>query len=65
LINILREPETLEDAYYYSNMNKGSNGEKQFQKSKSNEREKAVYEKICKLELPNSCTCIKNKGYPK
>jgi hypothetical protein len=24
-------------------------------------KEKGVYEKICKSELPNGCTCIKNK----
>jgi hypothetical protein len=61
LIDCLKEPETFEDAYYHPNHEERMKWREAISKEFNEMKEKAVYEKICKSELPNGRTCIKNK----
>jgi hypothetical protein len=61
LIDCLKEPETFEDAYYHPNLEERMKWRETILKEFDEMKEKEVYEKICKSELPNGHTCIKNK----
>jgi hypothetical protein len=61
LIDCLKEPETFEDAYYHPNHEERMKWREEISKEFNEMKEKGVYEKICKSELPNGRTCIKNK----
>jgi hypothetical protein len=61
LIDYLKESETFEDAYYHPNLEERMTWRETISKEFNEMKEKEVYEKICKSELPNGRTCIKNK----
>jgi hypothetical protein len=61
LIDYLKEPETFEDAYYHPNFEERMKWRESISKEFNETKEKGVHEKICKSELPNGHTCIKNK----
>jgi hypothetical protein len=61
LIGCLKDPETLEDAYYHPNLEERMKSRKAISKEFDDIKEKEFYEKICKSELPNWYTYIKNK----
>jgi hypothetical protein len=61
LIDCLKEPETFEDAYYHPNHENRMKWREAISKEFDEIKEKEVYEKICKSELTNGRTCIKNK----
>jgi hypothetical protein len=57
----LKEPESFKDVYYHPNHEDRMKWKEAILKEFNEMKEKEVYEKICKLELPNGRTCIKNK----
>jgi hypothetical protein len=57
LIDYLKEPETFEDAYCHPNFEERMKWREAISKEFDEIKEKGVYEKICKLELPNGRTC--------
>jgi hypothetical protein len=57
----LKEPESFEDAYYHPNHEEKMKRRESTLKQLNEMEENGVYEKICKSELPNGRTCIKNK----
>jgi hypothetical protein len=61
LIDCLKEPESFKDAYYLPNHEDRMKWREAISKEFDEMKEKEVYEKICKSELPNGRTCIKNK----
>jgi hypothetical protein len=61
LINFLKEPDTFEDAYYHPNFLKRMKWREAISKEFDDMKENGLYETICKSELPNGHTCIKNK----
>jgi hypothetical protein len=61
LIDCLKEPETFEDTYYHPNHEERMKWRAAISKEFDEMNEKEVYEKICKSELPNGRTFIKNK----
>jgi hypothetical protein len=61
LIDCLKEPEKFEDAYYHPNLEERMKWREANSKEFDEMKEKEVYEKISKSELPNWRTCIKNK----
>jgi hypothetical protein len=61
LIDCLKDPETFEDAYYHQNLEEKMRWREEISKEFDVMKEKGVYEKMCKSDLPNGRTCIKNK----
>jgi hypothetical protein len=61
LFDYLKEPETFEDAYYLPNHEERMKWREEISKEFDKMKEKGVHETICKSELPNGHTCIKNK----
>ena len=61
LIEKSQEPERFEEAYYHSNPEDRIKWRDAISKELQEMKEKGVYEKNCKSELPNGRTCIKNK----
>jgi hypothetical protein len=61
----LKEPETFEDTYYHPNHEERMKWREAILKEFDEMKEKGVYEKICKSELPNRHTCIKLWGAPR
>jgi hypothetical protein len=61
LIDCLKEPETFEDVYYHPNLEERMKWRESISKEFNEMKEKEVYEKNCKSELPNGRNCIKNK----
>jgi hypothetical protein len=51
----LKEPESFEDAYYHPNHEDRMKWREAISKEFDEMKEKEVYEKICKSELPNGC----------
>jgi hypothetical protein len=60
-IDCLKEPESFEDVYYHPNHEDRMKWREAISKEFDEMKEKEGYEKICKSELPNGRTCIKNK----
>jgi hypothetical protein len=60
-IDSLKDSKTFEDACYHSNNEEIMKWRESISKDLNEMKEKGVYEKICKLELPNGRKCIKNK----
>jgi hypothetical protein len=53
LIDCLKEPEIFEDAYYHPNHKERMRWREAISKEFDEMKEKEIYEKICKSELPN------------
>jgi hypothetical protein len=53
LNDYLKEPEIFEDVYYHSNFEERMKWREAISKEFDEMKEKAIYEKICKSELPN------------